>query len=238
MTALLTALRMRLPPFVLDLVFPRRCAGCGRLGDWLCAACRGGLVPIGEPVCGRCGRAGVVGPSCSRCRVTLTAIDGIRAGYVLVGPARQAVHRLKYNGIAALAEPMGALLAAHLARQPLPSELLVPVPLHPRRLKARGYNQAARLAAHLGEQTGLPVVEALVRARETPPQVQVGTLAARRQNVAGAFAGAAALAAVRGRRVLVVDDVVTTGSTLDACATVLKAAGAATVWGLTFAREV
>jgi competence protein ComFC len=119
----------------------------------------------------------------------------------------------------------------------VPAEVLVPVPLHPSRLRERGYNQSELICHELGKLAGLPVVSnCLVRKRHSPPQARTATASQRRANVAGAFA--CRDQRFLNKRVLLIDDVATSGATLDACADVLKASGAGSVWGLTIAREV
>jgi ComF family protein len=125
----------------------------------------------------------------------------------------------------------------YLDISPLPVDVLVPVPLHRRRLRERGYNQSALLARELGKLTALPVVsDCLVRIRSAAPQARAATAAERRSNVAGAFT--CCDARLEGRRVLLIDDVATTGATLNACAGALKAAGTVSVWALVLAREL
>ena len=132
---------------------------------------------------------------------------------------------------------MGQLLGQYVESQPVAVDVLVPVPLHSRRLRERGYNQSALLAAEVGKRNGLPVVtDSLVRLRHTKAQVKTAGAEERQRNLAGAFG--CRNAKLGGRRVLVVDDVCTTGATLNSCAIALRAAGAASVWGLALAREV
>jgi competence protein ComFC len=146
------------------------------------------------------------------------------------------VHALKYDGQTALAEPMTALMEAELREQGAGIDLVVPVPLFGWRRRSRGYNQSALLAGEIGKLLAVPVVEnALRRLRNTPPQARIASAGERRSNVQGAFA--CQDARVAGRSVLLVDDVTTTGATLEACAAPLKAAGAGCVRALTFARE-
>lgn len=150
---------------------------------------------------------------------------------------RKAVHHLKYGHFKALAAPLGQLLAQYVESQPIAADVLVPVPLHSRRLRERGYNQSALLAVELGRRNGLPVVsDSLVRLRHTKSQVKTADAEERQRNLAGAFGCRDTKLA--GKRVLVVDDVCTTGATLNSCATALRAAGADSVWGLALAREV
>jgi ComF family protein len=135
---------------------------------------------------------------------------------------------------------LAQLMVDYWRATPLPVDLLVPVPLHPARQRERGYNQAELLARAFGDRIGLPVVNTgLRRARSTRPQISLNA-SDRRENVQDAFTYQPRTAdqgdAVRGRRVLVVDDVCTTGSTLEACSLALKAGGASSVWGFTLAR--
>jgi len=135
-----------------------------------------------------------------------------------------------------MAAPLGQLLADYLQTYPLPGDVLMPVPLHPKRLRERGYNQAALLADEIGRLRDMPVVEtALVRQRDTVTQARAASAAERRGNVHDAFTSRHDL---HNERILLVDDVCTTGATLDACAAALKAAGAGSVYGLTVAREI
>ncbi len=150
---------------------------------------------------------------------------------------RQAVYQLKYRNLRALAPYLAQQLKDYLITNPVPGEILVPVPLHWKRLKERGYNQSSLLARELGKLTSLPVVEGcLIRQRYTPPQARTPNVGDRQSNVAGAFA--CHDHRLRNTQVLLIDDVATSGATLNACATALKAAGAASVWGLTLTREI
>ena len=149
--------------------------------------------------------------------------------------AREAVHALKYARLTSLARPLAELMAAPLRGSLPAADALVAVPLHRGRERERGYNQAEVLARHLAPQLGLPLEPWMRRSRPTPQQARAATAAQRRENVRGAFAADG----VRpGARVLALDDVCTTGATLDDCARALKEAGASWVLGLTFAREL
>ncbi len=153
------------------------------------------------------------------------------------GTARELVHSLKYRGMTALAGAMASQLAAAARQYGLESDLIVPVPLAGLRRRLRGYNQAEVLARALGGELDLPVrSSAIARQRYTQPQARSADAEARRRNVSGAFS-CRERAAVAGRRVLLVDDVATTGATLAECASAVKEAGARSVWGLVFARE-
>ena len=145
------------------------------------------------------------------------------------------VHDLKYRHVRIAVPYMARLLAAYLERNPYPMDAYCPVPLHPRRERNRGFNQSELIACHLSDLTGIPVdTTALRRTRNTPPQVNMETPGDRQRNITDAFE---CTADVRDRRYMLIDDVVTTGSTMSACADALKNAGAANVWGIAFARQ-
>ena len=221
---------------IVDLFFPPRCGGCDSLGWLWCEACQASVCYLSPPTCVRCSKPGVHSDVCADCRASPPTIDSIRCMAVFDGRIRRAIHTFKYRRVAALGEPLGDALARFWLQSPQPARLIVPVPLHPRRQRERGYNQAELLARRIARAAGLPVrPAALRRVRATAVQMTL-TAAERQANVAGAFQGDAAV--VRGADVLLIDDVCTTGATLDACATALKAAGAAAVYGLTLARPL
>jgi ComF family protein len=149
------------------------------------------------------------------------------------GALRRAIHLLKYERMTPLTRPLGERLA--LAAAELTGfDAIVPAPLHWRRRWDRGFNQADLLAREVSRRTGIPIDRRLLRTRSTPPQAGLSA-AERRRNVQGAFA-AAGKSAIRGKRLIIIDDVMTTGATLEACARVLKRAGASQVAVLTLAR--
>ncbi len=133
--------------------------------------------------------------------------------------------------------PLSELLKDYLAANPVPGQVLVPVPLHPKRMRERGYNQSSLLAHKLGKLINLPIVDdCLIRLRPTPPQARTSTVTERQSNVARAFS--CRDHRLQDKQVLLIDDVSTSGATLNTCAMALKAAGATSVWGLVLAREV
>lgn len=222
----------------LDLIFPPRCEGCGTLGrDWFCDRCIASMRRIAPPFCARCGEElpgdEAACASCARHPLP-DALAGIRSVARFEGPLRSAIHALKYDGRTVLAEPLGEMLAREVAALPGPFACIVPVPLHERRERERGYNQSALLAGVVARRAGIPVDRALlVRARDTRPQVDMQSAQARRANVAGAFE---AVRQLHGERIIVVDDVASTGATLADCARALADSGAGQIWGLTLAR--
>jgi competence protein ComFC len=221
----------------LDFLFPQWCVGCGKEGDFICASCRRSLPRIMPPVCPRCGKPQPSGILCPGCVSWQADIDGIRSPFRFDGVIRQAIHQLKYRNLRALAAPLAGFLQDYLITNPIPGEVLVPVPLHQKRLRERGYNQSHLLARELGKLTNLPVVNnGLTRQKHTPAQARSLTVDDRRSNVADAFT--CRDQRLKDKQVLLIDDVSTSGATLDACAAALKAAGATSVWGLVLAREI
>ena len=189
------------------------------------------------PLCPRCGLPQSHDMLCPSCAGWQAEIDGIRSPFRFEGVIRQAIHELKYRNLRAIAGLFARLLNDYLTANPVPGEVLVPVPLHPKRLRERGYNQSQLLAKELGKLANLPVVDdCLVRERHSLPQARTATIDERRTNVADAFS--CRNRKLKGKPVLLIDDVSTSGATLDACARVLKEAGATSVWGLVLAREI
>ena len=227
----------KLKGMALDLLFPQHCVGCGKEGEFLCYSCRQSLPRITPPLCPRCGRPQPSGILCPSCVSWSAKIDGIRSPFRFDGAMREAVHQLKYRNLRALAVPLAKLLQDYLITNPVPAEVLVPVPLHRKRLRERGYNQSSLLARQLGKLANLPIVDdCLIRQRHAPPQARTATVEERQSHVTDAFA--CRDHRLRDKQVLLIDDVSTSGATLDACAAALKVAGATSVWGLVMAREI
>jgi competence protein ComFC len=190
----------------LDLLFPPVCVNCGRVGSFLCARCLESI-----PV------------ALSR---SVPGLDGVVTGTEFDGAVRAGVHELKYGGQKRLAEPLGTLIAQSLHDMAWPIDIVCAVPMHDDRLRERGYNQAFLLAQEVAHQLGWHLETAAVRrVRYTQSQVELNARE-RRENVAGAFV--ANPARVAGMSILLVDDVLTTGATVAACA---DAAGAICVYG-------
>lgn len=221
---------------LLGLLFPTRCAGCGRRGEQVCPACRPSIPWLGTEVCPACASPSRLGRICRPCGEGRLALDGARAACRFEGIARTAIHDLKYRGVRGRAALLGRLAAEAVEQRPVAVDLLVPVPLSAARRRRRGFNQSALIADEIGRRIGVTVVEGcLERIRDTPPQVG-RSAAERRENVVGAFR-CREPATVSGRRVALVDDVMTTGSTLSAGAEALKSSGAVRVYALVVARE-
>jgi ComF family protein len=224
----------------LDLLFPPHCAACQRFGAWLCADCLDEIEAIEPPVCQLCGlplSSGDRVSVCTRCEVSPMQLDGLRSYAVHGGALRKAIHQFKYEGLRGLADLLGQLMTNgwnRLAPGDLEMDVVVPVPLHRNRQRQRGYNQAALLARELGSYLKLPVVEgAMVRSKPTVPQVDLGVVA-RRANVQDAFECRGN--GLAGMRVLLVDDVCTSGATLESACLALRGAGVSSVWACTLTR--
>jgi ComF family protein len=234
---------------VLSVVVAAPCAVCDTLLEHpaagpVCDRCWSAVRPLTPPLCPRCGEplgrldSGVCGPDCPRCRRRPSLIASSRAVGAYAGLLRTLIHLLKYDRRRSLARPLAHLMTVHGAAVLADADAVIPVPLHWRRQWRRGFNQAALLA----EGVGLPAWPALVRTRATSSQVTLPA-AARRRNVRGAFALARRWpwqvpwrVRIAGKTVVLVDDVATTGATLEACAAALCAAGAREVRALTAAR--
>ncbi len=213
---------------LLDLALPPVCAGCGREGDAICAACLPAVgtrleLPPGTPL----GLA--EGPPHPLLQLEWCS--------PFAGTTRRALHALKYAGERRLATPLGTVVAERWRRAGAGGELLVPVPVHAGRRRERGYDQAALIAEAAAAQLGMPWQAAVVRTRATAAQYHLDRNH-RASNVADAFAVAPSAGPwIVGRWVVLVDDVVTTGATLCSTAQALLDAGAAAVSAITVARE-
>lgn len=234
---------------LLDLLFPPRCAVCGALGADLCPACLAKIRPLPNPRCARCdmplvvapggaGEPGAVCPACAR-GTNLPALDGLRMAARYEGTARAAILALKYGGKRRAARPLARLLEPVWRASGLRASVIIPVALHPGRRRHRGYNQSELLGRVLGRALGLPVqTGSLLRTRATAVQARL-PLDARYANVAGAFALApGAERALAGARILLLDDIITSGATIQAAASALRQARPAAIYGVAVAHPV
>lgn len=230
---------------LLHALLPACCLGCdrplpargSRLG--LCGPCRSALRPLPRPACAACARplpaAGLPATwLCAACRDEPPAFDRLLAAWPYEPPVDAVIQALKFGRLDYLGRHLAEVLAASLGTDLVPCDLVVPVPLHWRRRLARGYNQAECIATPLAALLGRPCSAALRRRRATAPQTSLGR-EPRRKNLRGAFL-VPRPGQVRGRRILLVDDVATTGATLEAAARVLRAAGATAVTAVVAAR--
>jgi ComF family protein len=220
---------------VLNLLFPVSCVLCRlpvRERRWgaACPDCWSRLEPVAPPFCPKCGLiAAAIEGLCGACRLDERAFDFARSALIFNDGARELIHHLKYSERVSLAGPLGGFLKECLDREPFsPQAVIVPAPLHRSRERQRGFNQAELLARRLGR----PVVTRLVRRRKNTPSQTGLTRAQRADNLRGAFEA-------RGKApesVIIVDDVYTTGATVNEIARTLKRAGTRRVEALTVAR--
>lgn len=245
------------PPFtatrllrtLLHVIFPTACAGCQNpLWDdpvpFFCRRCWDWLKPIPGPVCPRCGRpfasptALLHSPThqCGACRARPMALTQIWSIFPYQPPLKEAITLFKYRGKLSLTQPLAQAMVEALPTLPI-LDAIIPVPLHPQRLREREYNQSLLLADRLSHHTGIPLLlGSLLRIRPTVPQTSLSRKE-RLTNLRRAFSVAKPVH-IQGKRILLVDDVLTTGTTLHECAKTLRRAGSGPVYGLTLARMV
>ncbi len=221
---------------LLDLVYPPFCLVCGAAGEaYLCAKCIEKISLIEGPCCSRCGYPMESLP-CRECSDKTLAFSGACSVGVFEGVLREAIHRLKYAGNLVLADPLAELMARHYPTCSIAgkADLVTAVPIHRSRALERGFNQSEELARRMCARTRLPFATGiLIKPKETRHQVEL-PYDMRALNLRGAFK-VRDRAAVAGKKILVVDDVFTTGSTLHEAATALKNAGASAVYAYTLA---
>ncbi len=232
---------------ILDYCFASRCSYCrSPIGDFpvpfFCRSCWSDLTPVRAPVCPRCGKpfespetlAASPEHACWNCRKEPPDFDQALAAGIFEGPLREAIHVYKYRPLMSLGRPLAEWMTGRI-RKVERLDVVMPVPLHASRLRKRGFNQALLLARVASEAYTVPLLyDNLVRTRPTRPQVELSGKE-RTVNVSGAFALRRPYE-VAGKRVLIVDDVLTTGATLNECSRTLRNAGATAVVALTLAR--
>jgi competence protein ComFC len=220
----------------LDWLFPPQCGGCGELHSRWCAKCQNVTLLIKPPICERCGipinHVGI----CQDCKENEPHFTAVRSWAIYEGPLKEALQRLKYQRDIGLGEVFAKPLINLIADNQWAIDMVVPVPLGIARYKERGYNQSTLIAFPIALYFGYSFrPSAIRRTRETQSQVGLN-LTERRRNVVGAFSARSNI--VEGKNVLIIDDIATSGSTMEACASALKIAGAYEVYGLTVARAV
>ena len=227
---------------ILDLIFPRKCLGCGRIGSYFCADCLNFLSLKDEPICPMCGHfaiGGLTHPGCRR----LLGMDGLTAIFAYKGLIKKAIKKIKYRFVSDMA---GDLIEAFLSfcgesktfsSFVLEKPILVPIPLHAKRLRWRGFNQSELLGKIIAENLGLDFApNLLIRTKETQPQADLSK-EARQRNIHGVFkVNSNSQLSIFHSQFIIFDDVWTSGATLREATKVLKRSGANKVWGLTIAR--
>ncbi len=231
---------------LLDVILPPRCHLCrsfiqGEEDIHICTMCRETITLINAPICEMCGvpfqTEGGCNHVCGACLSSPPPYTAARAALLFEGKTKELIHRFKYGNKSQCSRPLGLLTIQHLAQfvTAISPDVLLPVPLHPKRLRHRSFNQALLLSEILGKAWHLPISRSnLQRIRWTEPQINLSA-EERVRNVRGAFA-VTDPQALSGKRVVLVDDVYTTGSTVAECARVLKGAGTEAVYVATVAR--
>lgn len=220
------------------IVFPVECFSCGTYGSWWCDQCQDRVPFIQTYACLGCGNTSVRGETCYACVRRGVPFDGFLSATVYHEQQTQAAIRyLKYSGVKDLATPLGGFLARVFQDSPLTDEWwhAMAVPLFVRRERMRGFNQSRCLAEAFSAETGIAVLPGLHRIRATYPQIELSGDERRKNMEANGIFRVEHPDMVAGKRILLIDDVATTGSTMAACARVLKEAGAVAVWGLAVA---
>lgn len=225
----------RVREHLLDVLLPQDCLLCAGPagGETLCPACLAELPTLPAPGCPRCAQPTPNGETCGRCLRRPPHFDRLLAAFPYAFPIDRLLQHYKYGHQLALARWFGTRLST--AASKLEADLIVPMPLHPRRMAERGFNQAIEIARPLARHSGIPLATDLCqRQRETPPQEGL-SLRQRHRNLRNAFACRADLT---GKRILLVDDVVTTGASANECARTLRLHGAAQVSVIAVARTL
>lgn len=244
----------RIYTFVLDIIFPIYCLGCGKEGEWICSACLEKIELLKKQACPVCGVESETGSRCFNCRAK-TELDGLIASTAYFGKerketlAKKAIHVFKYKFVKDLAVPLAVVMARQLKNRRLvklekniifgngvDSKIIIPVPLHLKRFRWRGFNQAELLADEISKYFKLPMEKsALARRKNNIPQAEVKERRERIENICGAFVCVDS-EKVKNKIVILIDDVATTSATLGECAKALKKSGAKEVWGAVIAR--
>ena len=218
---------------ILDLFFPKRCVSCKRVGSYICSDCFSKIEFVKHPICPVCQRQAVGGKTHPGC-VGRYRLDGLVVACRYSGPVKMAIGKVKYKWIYDIGKVLCELIVKNLWRFDIETNLtLVPVPLHSKRKRSRGFNQAEILAQDLAKRFGEKYEDLLVRNVETKSQVGLKR-DARFENIKDAFSLKNS-SDLRGKNFIIVDDVYTSGATISECAKVLKRAGAKSVWAMTVA---
>ncbi len=240
--------------FILDLLFPVYCLGCGEEGEWICDECSGKIELLKKQACPVCGAESRTGARCFNCRAK-TELDGVIAATAFWGKdrkeslAKEAIHVFKYRFVKDMAGSLAEIIIRQIKHrqiikpeetyifgQDMNNKIIIPVPLHIKRFRWRGFNQAELLADSIAALFKIPLDKmALVRQKNNIPQVEVRDRRQRIGNIKDAFVCVDS-AKVKDKRVILIDDVATTSATLGECAKALKNAGAKEVWGVVVAR--
>lgn len=229
--------------FILDTLFPVHCLSCGKEGEWVCSQCLGNVSLLDFQICPKCEiQITQGGITCPKCKENYPLDALVTVARYKEHDMEKIIHAYKYQSAREIAPILGLLMTKVYLKQTLPiPDIILPVPLHPRRLRWRGFNQSSLLGQHLGLNltVGMPVpfyTNILLRTRYTSPQMKIKNYHKRKENMINAFS-IKPNADIKDKKILLVDDVATTGATLLECAKVLKQNGAKKVYAIVIARQ-
>ena len=221
----------------LDVLFPPCCAGCGEWGERYCKNCFENTVIINTNICSVCGEPLIskTNSQCQRCLSTEIFFEAVRSWALFEDPLKIAIHKLKYQRNMGLGEVLAKPLERLLSNSEWRIDLITAVPLATDKMKERGFNQSELLARPLSWDSKIPFIEkAVIRSRNTRSQVGLSR-EEREQNMADAFFSSPGI--VKGKAILIIDDVITTGSTINACSKAMVKSGVKSVYAMTLARS-
>lgn len=222
--------------FVLDIFFPKKCINCRKYGEELCFECAKEIEMVVTSVCPLCGKISKSGKICAVCKnKSKFVLKGIISAAVYdSGPTKEIIHHLKYSGMTRLSDILAELIVIRLRKEKFSTDtVVVPVPLHESRFTERGFNQSELIGKYVANKIGLPGGNAIERSKNRKPQAELKR-SQRLSNLSGCFE-VVDPGFIAGKTVLLIDDVATTGATLNECAKVLRSSGAKEVWGVVVA---
>lgn len=227
--------------FVLDLIFPKYCVGCEKEGAWICPTCQSKIILIKSTYCPTCHRLTKDGKFCPRCKLRSYLAGVVVAAHYKEGPLKEAIHTYKYEGVFDLKKDLSKILIQALATRKFQGQwILIPVPLHKNKLHERGYNQSLLLCEEIHKKIDNFSIlnNKLIKKINTTSQVTSTTRHARLKNPIGSFDWIGGVKELENKNIILVDDIYTTGATMQECAKILKAkAKAKKVWGLVLAQS-
>ncbi len=210
--------------FFLDLIFPKNCVGCNKEGYFLCPDCKKEIILIKNQTCPECKKITQNGKFCLKCQTKFKLNGLVAVSYYQEGPLKEAIHTFKYDGVFELKKDLGILLTEEIKKYKVPkNSVLIAVPLSKKRFAERGFNQAELLADYVSKKTKMNQIKnILVKTKNTKKNQAELSGSARRKNIKGVFDWTGEKDQLKGKTIYLIDDIYTTGATLNECAKVLK----------------
>jgi len=226
--------------FLLDLLFPKFCVGCNVEGEWICNKCQEKIVYIKSPLCPKCNRVSEYGKICPKCKKKSKLNGLITATYYIDGPIKEAIHTYKYDGVFDLKYELSNILLKSINNYKCIFDknwIVIAVPIHKKRFAIRGYNQSELLAKIISKKLNIPLQNNLLIKSTYNPKTQAKSNKKERLiSLINSFSWVGQNE-IKNKKILLVDDVYTTGATMEECAKILKTNGAKQVWGLAIAKD-